>query len=251
MYASIPNVLKAFPGRDFAVEWENIKALVDKFGLENTRDLIRERDISLVTDCLCGIRTILEYDFKYESFKQYVLYDSVRMGFADNTWNFIRHWKDTLDMQKDLYGKVKEKYPKHLLEFHEQLAYKMRLHEAEINAKKFEAHAKETVRFEAEHGGYVFIAPKTPQDFYDEATAMNNCLAGYVRRYADGEDHIMFMRDKRDPEKSLVTIELDLNGNLTQAYQACNQRVTDTQRRAIEIWLEKSVRPMVVPAVAA
>ena len=101
---------------------------------------------------------------------------------------------------------------------------------------------RDTSKFEATVEDYVFIAPKEPQDFYDEATAQSNCLAGYIERYADGKDYIVFMRKKDTPEVSLVTIELDLNGNLCQAYQARNSKITEKQRAVINTWLERVVR---------
>ena len=251
MYRDIPNLLKAFPGKDFGIECNFYKTMCDKFGLENVKDFIKERERSLVA-CNMSARHFVElltdYDFKYESFKQYMLYDSVRLGYADDMWEFSTDWKDTLSMQRDLYGKIKNKYPKHLQEFHQQLAYKCRLHRQEIDKVKFKKRSEDTGRFEATIGEYIFIAPKDPQDFYDEATEMNNCLASYVNRYANGEDYIIFMRKKDTPDESLVTIELDLDGRLSQAYQSCNRRVTGEQKEAIDKWLAQVVAPTITKA---
>ena len=255
-YEEIPNVLKAFPEKDFGASYQVIKLIVDKFGLENAKDFIRECDISLAeTDFSYGHQSQMEdlfknNDFKYDTFKQYILYDSVRMGYGLNLYYFLSEWKDTLSMQKDLYGKVKEKYPRHLQELHAQCSYKCTLRREEINALHFERQSKKTAAFEAEHDEFVFIAPKTPQDFYDEATAMSNCLASYVQRYADGYDHILFMRDKDEPDVSLVTIEIDLDGNLKQAYRAYNHRVTEKQNEAIKKWLARTVMPALNKAAA-
>ena len=123
------------------------------------------------------------------------------------------------------------------------MTYKQELYEAEINEKKFAQQSEKTSKFEAKIDDFIFVAPKIPQDFYDEATEMHNCLAGYVERYANGEDHIIFMRHKKDPEKSLVTIELSLDGQLLQAYQASNRKVTAEQKSIIDRWLDKTVAP--------
>ena len=130
MYENIPNIMKAFPGKDFYSEWNIIKQICDKFGIENTREFIRERETSLITKTFScarysNIKELLAYDFKFSSFKEYVLYDSVRMGYGTNFDTFVREWSDTLYMQTKIYGKIKDKYPRHLSEMHLQLAYKM------------------------------------------------------------------------------------------------------------------------------
>ncbi len=249
MYEQIPNVLKAFPGKDLRPDWRGIKHILDKFGLENARDFVKEREVSLLSG---GLRIptgylrengmLEKYDFKYSSFKEYVLYDSVRMGYGDDSYHFFSTWEDTLGMQIRVYGKIKEKYPEHLAELHNQLAYKCRIMKQEIDERLFAERAEKASRLEARIGDYVFIAPKKPQDFYDEATAQANCLASYVGRYADGEDYIIFMRKADAPEASLVTIELDLDGGLRQAYQERNRRVTASQQEVIDRWLETTVR---------
>lgn len=245
MYDSIPQLLKS---KEFKCEyisfWEDLYSIQEKFGLDNARDFLRELGRSLLDEAAHLRRILDDYDFKYESFRNYVLYDAVRMGFADSIYSFILTWKDTLDMQKQLWGRIKEKYPQHLLELHSQLGYKCRLMETKINEQRFAARVSAAVKFEARHGDYVFIAPKKPQDFYDEATAMNNCLASYVDRYAEGQDYIFFMRKHDTPEDSLVTIELDLDGELRQALQACNKPVTNEQNNVIQAWLRKTVAPV-------
>lgn len=64
----------------------------------------------------------------------------------------------------------------------------------------------------------------TVEDFYDEAEQQSNCVA---RQYLDptmrGETHIVSIRYKRDPEHSLITCEIDNNGNIRQYLHAYNK----------------------------
>ena len=264
MYEAISGLIKSFPDQDLYGSWKFYQQLSDAYGIENARDFIREEKKSLISDNFREdfasyyeynldpdqpINMLQQYNLEYKAFKQYVLYDSVRMGLGDNTCNFSAMWADTLCMQMTLYGKVKEKYPRHLQEMHDQLAYKLRIMRKEINTQKFAERVQDAVRFEANIGDYVFLAPKCPQDFYDEATSQSNCLAGYVDRYADGKDYIFFMRLKEMPDVSLVTIELGLDGRLRQAYQAYNRCVTAGQQEAINKWLEKYVNPLLTETV--
>ncbi len=256
MYTAIPAVLK------FCSEmtelrfnlydcWQTIQKIQKIFGIENTKDFIAEANRSLVSNLRCRIPSDLSnVKIKYSSFRDYVLYTSVKLGYADNLSGFLVEWCDTLEMQKRIYGKIKDKYPQHLPEVHNQLSYKYRLMKDKIDKNLFTKRSKETSKFEANIDEYVFIAPREPQDFYDEATQQSNCLAGYVNRYAEGKDHIIFMRYSKTPEESLVTIELDLEGNLIQACQANNRRITEEQEKIINKWLSKVVKTAITTTAA-
>lgn len=82
---------------------------------------------------------------------------------------------------------------------------------------------------------YVFIYPKTTQDIKDEAVSQNNCVASYIRKVINGECHILFLRKKDDPTKSLVTIEVQDN-KIVQARQRFNDPVTSEQQLIIDKW---------------
>ena len=64
----------------------------------------------------------------------------------------------------------------------------------------------------------------TAEDFYDEAKQQSNCVARqYLDPTARGETHIVSIRYKRDPEHSLITCEIDNNGNIRQYLHAYNR----------------------------
>lgn len=248
MYSKIPYLVKSeYFKEEYVWSWRSLYHIQEKFGLDNARIFMKELSNSLVHfEYVYTIEYLLSsYEFNFTAFKDYVLYDSVRLGFAMSFEQFIRTWKDTLDMQEKLWGKVKNKYPEHLLELHNQLSYKCLLMQREGYKTQVENRVKKASKLEATIGNYVFLIPKEPQDFYDEATSMSNCLASYVDKYASGEDYIVFMRNKDTPDKSLVTIELSLYGDLLQAYQERNTRITETQKNAINTWLAKVVKPVI------
>jgi hypothetical protein len=100
--------------------------------------------------------------------------------------------------------------------------------------------------YQGTSGKYVFIAPTCKQDFLDEAQMQQNCLASYVNKFVDGDCIIMFMRNKKEPTQSLVTIEIrkDDEGNYTkinQRYQARNRVCTSEQNEAIDKWLKRAI----------
>ena len=248
MYSKIPYLVKSeYFKKEYIWSWRSLYNIQEKFGLDNARIFMKELSNSLVNfeNVYTTEYLLSSYEFNFTAFKDYVLYDSVRLGFAMSFAQFIRTWKDTLDMQEKLWGKIKNKYPEHLLELHNQLSYKCLLMQREGYKTQVVNRVKKASKLEATIGDYVFLIPKEPQDFYDEATSMSNCLASYVDRYASGNDYIVFMRNKDTPDKSLVTIELSLYGDLLQAYQERNTRITETQKNAINTWLAKVVKPVI------
>lgn len=233
-----------------------IEALVNDFGINNARDFLSQLELSLV-DVKSGYDTAFrlgyarekcypDMEMKYDSFRDYVLYDSVFMGYGRSINTFLTEWKDSIRMQKDIYHKIKEKYHNNLPLWHHQLSYKSACMREQIDQEKLQAMVDLTSMYQGTSGKYVFISPKCRQDFLDEAQMQQNCLASYVQRFIDGDSMIIFMRDKKDPTQSLVTIELlkDDNGEYTvigQKYQARNRQCTPEQSDAIDKWLKRAI----------
>ena len=116
----------------------------------------------------------------------------------------------------------------------------------QIDTIKMEKMVKIAQLYQGTSGKYVFIAPTCKQDFLDEAQMQQNCLASYVNKFVDGDCIIMFMRNKKEPTQSLVTIEIrkDDEGNYThinQRYQARNRACTTEQNEAIDKWLKRAI----------
>lgn len=180
---------------------------------------------------------------KYESFKDYVLYDSFRMGYGLNMTTFLSEWIDTLNMQWQVYGKIRNKYPTDLPILHNQLSYKVAMMKEKIDEKKFGKQVELAKKYEGNHMGYTFIAPKTKQDFLDEATMQCNCLAGYIEKFTEGNCLILFMRKKAAQEVSYITIEL-VNNSVVQAKLARNKAPSQYDIGVIEDWVEKCNKKM-------
>lgn len=90
---------------------------------------------------------------------------------------------------------------------------------------------------EWQYGDYVFLYPREVQDIKDEAVQQHNCVASYIRKVLRGDCHIMFMRNKKSKDKSLVTLEINPNTNvICQAFQKFNQVLNSNQREAVEEW---------------
>jgi hypothetical protein len=251
LYREFFNTNKA---KDILIEAkEFINDIVDDFGLNNTRDFLKQLELSLV-EPRNGFhkpyyrtgRIYPDIEMKYDAFRDYVLYQSVFMGYGKTIRTFFDEWRDSITMQKDIYHKIKEKYHDNLPLWHHQLSYKHTCMQEQIDEAKMKEMVELASLYQGVCGKYVFIAPTCKQDFLDEAQMQQNCLASYISKFIDGDCVIMFMRLKNCPTQSLVTIEIskDDDGNYTvinQKYQARNKNCTEEQADAIDKWLKRAV----------
>jgi len=256
MYKAIPILLKEFftkyPDLYFWKDY-NYKILYyiqETFGLNNARDFIESAAYSLINFTNHNYYTHINDDdfltklfsvpMKYSSFKDYVLYDAYIMGYGDDWESFLNEMVDAWNMQKELYGSIKEKYSKNLPTFHKQLSYKITKKRKNECYEKIGQRAEELEVYNITVDGFKFIVPKTAADILDEAEQQANCLAGYINKFANGDDILIFMRKADNPDKSYITIELDKEGNtIRQAYYAKNIKVSSEDYAVIEKWLKK------------
>ena len=228
--------------------------LTQDFGINNARDFLTQFELSLVEISRnyhqswdgYGTRVYPDIEMKYDSFRDYVLYQSVFMGYGKKIRTFFNEWRDAINMQQRVYNKIKEKYHENLPLWHSQLSYKCECIQEIIDEDKLQEMVDLASLYQGVCDKYVFIAPTCKQDFIEEAQMQQNCLASYIKKFIDGECIIMFMRLKENPNNSLVTIEIrkDESGNytnITQMYQAKNRRCTPEQQNAIEKWIKRAV----------
>lgn len=181
-------------------------------------------------------------EMNYNTFRDYILsVNSRRMGYRRYT-EIMRDLNDTYKQQLILYGRVKEKYPKHLLEYHAVLSINTEIKHALINEEKFKAQSEVASKYywkmDKDEGEYIFLYPKNSGDIIDEATQQSNCLKTYIDKFQNGECIIIFMRTKDNPEESLVSIEI-IDDKIVQAKQYMNRKITHEQENAIKKFAKK------------
>ena len=228
--------------------WRNTKTvydwLFDNWGVEGVKQFIRsylETPVAYMPDNLENSPTIQKTSFVLSEFVDYSFCECTRQGFADNPRNFIQSWDDYLDMQLQVYGKIQKKYSEYLASDETALSYKVaKLQEAQ-QIRNFSSVYNRLRIYEGKVGKYMIIAPKTPKDMIDEGQMQSNCVASYIDRVVNGHTMIFFMRLRKDPEKSLVTIEVR-DGRLVQVKARFNKAPTAEQHEAVDTWFFNSFR---------
>ena len=253
IYNSSPDIWREFGGNErfiklFTPDEQFIAVLMELFGLDNTRDFVRSLIDSIIDNrdvrygyygTLYGVSSNLTgmelKGTEYKRFKEYILQDAIQMGYALSMGNFFQTWKDTINMQRQVFGKVVERYPKDLLLMHNQLSYRCVLLREKIEEEGFQNQVIRCIDHEDEVDDFIFIAPRTRRDFNEEAAQQSNCVASYVRRFSEGTCMIFFMRRKSELEKSYITIEVT-NNKVVQAKKRFNANPSTNDWDIIRRW---------------
>lgn len=183
------------------------------------------------------------FEFKSSAFAEYITYGALRQGYLQTSGpmmsyydSFTCDWRDSLEMQLDLYGEIREKYPKDLKSLHQTLSYLVRERAVVVEQREWDDVLPAMLEREWEDGRYVFLAPRSPADMVDEAAQQSNCLAGYVKRVATGDTQIFFLRKRSHVRESYITIEVTGNGMLGQVFGRFNRRPSDAEYAEVVKW---------------
>lgn len=187
------------------------------------------------------LKTIKEFNLDLDAFLDYCLYlshvESVSLQ------KLMADYPDYLRRELHLKGgrmSRMEKYPETWLSAthkqqkeYDNLQHLERL-EASGDTEKFDNSIEANKHLEWEKDNYLIRMPTGADDIRDEADQMQHCVASYIPQIEAGEKIVMFMRDKENPDKSLVTVEV-IDGAITQAYAYKDTHPTI----ACQVWLTK------------
>jgi len=232
--------------------------LIEKYGISGVRRFIdeyfqtavstfpnRSRISALITGSNGYYYNYSHSNLRYETtfdltrLLEYLFYNSVEQGYANNIDGFIDMWRDTLSMENAIFKqKIVDKYPEYLASYHQILCYKYDLIKQKIDEEQWAERAEEMAKYERHGITYSILAPKTPNDMLDEARQQSNCLSSYVRHVIDGSCMIFFLRKTKDINNSLVTIEVRRDGGLGQVRARFNKSPREEEMEYVRKWHE-------------
>ena len=182
-----------------------------------------------------------EYNINLRRFIDYLCFDLYRQGYGEVNGQFFREYMDYLSMQKNFYGKVKEKYPEHFKTAHDVMSLKVNLAKAAEQCQNFAEQAEQVKNLEYSAQGYCVVVPTEPRELADEGINLSHCVGDYIDRVASGECHILFLRRRSAPGQSLVTLQL-CGQSICQAQGMNRRSITQEERKFLTNWgKEKSI----------
>lgn len=191
---------------------------------------------------LWGLLTDERYKIDFRRFVEYLFFDIYAQGKSSLISDFFRNYQDYLTMQLELYGVIKEKYPKHFETEHDILALKTSLNRFKIEEEKFKKEMEKYKELEFADGMYLIKLPETSEDLKKEGNALNHCVGGYGSRITNGQCGVVFLRKKYFEEEPLITIEV-INDRIVQMQGGEKRRPNPSEIHFIRKWAyEKKLR---------
>lgn len=202
-------------------------------------------------DCNRLIEVIKLYNINIDRFCQY-LTQLKYWEHTDMTW-VVHNYKDYLDAEYELNNQRKskmDKYPSNLVQAHhvkthmvqELRAEKRRLEEKE-QARKDEViyqSFRDTFEYVNPKEKYCIIAPKDANEVIEEGVKQSHCVGMYTNRISERKVAILFMRSTKNPQKPLLTIDINLKGpSMRQALGKHNRLATKEERKFLEDYCDK------------
>lgn len=162
---------------------------------------------------LCDFKTFVEYLAYTIKHRNCLSVSKYQRNAEFNPSDYV----DYLDMQQQMYGKVKEKYPENWL------SDKHRMNEKYTSWKALNRNAEYTLHQEQfaqrvayENELFKVVVPLKNIDILDEAEQQRHCVASYIDKVRYGNTHIVFIRLKDAPEESLLTVEINTDDVICQ-----------------------------------
>ena len=106
---------------------------------------------------------------------------------------------------------------------------------SEEEAKAMKAQMEKEMEERRKEAAVSVLGDRSPEELAEEGINLSHCVGQYVDRVAGGECHILFLRRRGAPDRSLVTLQL--SGKQICQAQGFNRRpITDQERRFLVQW---------------
>ena len=243
------HAIELFNKNDFVANYEktiNFAFIIaDKTNYNNGKyflKLVKEAGIKEKYYCIFDIMEKITYnkDFNLELNRvlEYITQDFVKQGIMFLTNEILQTYYDYLRMEYEMFGKIKDKYPSYLKTQHDITVNKYNVWKQHKDDLKIFDNSQENQYLEYKDNNYTIMLPKNSAEILDEAIQQHNCLASYIDRIAENQTIVLFMRDNKDLEKSLVTLEIKDN-EVKQAKQVLNNEIDEKQRNFLLKWCKE------------
>ena len=180
-------------------------------------------------------RLIEDFNLDFKRFCTYLFRDLYSEGIVTIEGKILEDYYDCLNMQKEIYGKVKDKYPTHFKETHDRTVLIYNLNLEYFKEKKIEELNIHNKFLEFSDKNYSIIVAKTSQDLIEEGINLHHCVGSYVNKVKNAECSIFFLRKTDDIDTSLITIEV-VEDKIYQVRGLCERLMDEDERKFLNKW---------------
>jgi hypothetical protein len=229
----LPDNIATLNSLHMAVNGNNVVTLLEIF-LEESDFHILMNSVDLIVE--------LYRDYDYRDVKRLGLYATrevkLEQGITSPN-NALVLLRDYARMCK-VMGREYEKYPKSLKKVHDiaQMNYQVRDDATKTQQFTRIVELEGYKMLEYKDREYVVVIPQSPKDLIDEGSNLSHCVASYVDDVINGKCKIVFLRSKKEPDVSLVTVEVRGN-TIRQVKGKRNRRPSEEEMAFISKWAKK------------
>ena len=158
----------------------------------------------------------------------------------------IRAYRDYLRECEQLHFDLHDReilFPKDLVAAHDRTMKQIAFEKNKADQEKFQKAVEKLEKFAWSEGEF-FIRPAREQmELMAEGKALHHCVGGYIKRMAEGETAIFFLRKVSEPDKPFYTLELQKKRVIQcrTEHNASYDRNPDV-KNFVDMWMEKVVK---------
>ena len=158
----------------------------------------------------------------------------------------IRAYRDYLRECEQLHFDLHDReilFPKDLVAAHDRTMKQIAFEKNKADQEKFQKAVEKLEKFAWSEGEF-FIRPAREQmELASEGKALHHCVGGYIKRMAEGETAIFFLRKASEPDKPFYTLELQKKRVIQcrTEHNASYDRNPDV-KNFVDMWMEKIVK---------
>lgn len=177
---------------------------------------------------ISDLANLLKYGYTIDKLTKYIVKQSRKYGYDCS--ETVSYLKDYYEMAEIMDSEL-ILYPENPKEIHDKFMITYQISKNEFNEKKISNIANTLNGINLpDDDSYCVVFPCSIKDFIEEGNAQCNCVASYVNRVVNGQCLIFFVRDKQNPNNSLITCEYR-SGKLVQIRAKYNSYVNDNSAR--------------------
>lgn len=237
------NIASEFDGNTLKIIIDMFESFIPYEKYDSKRVTYSNNPVTKKISFLENIYILLQKKYKISDLLNYLLKQRMYWSYHKNFGFPYEEAKTLIDYINicEKYGLSCEKYPQNLTKNHDIVVKNIDVLDSDTEKQEaFENAVKDYYSSDIEVGDYVFTAPKTIKDLVFEGDSLHHCIGNYSDSIISGVSRIYFMREKKDPKKSFVTIELNKDNNLVEFEGDYNVEPTDADvKTAINNFVKK------------
>lgn len=135
-------------------------------------------------------------------------------------------------------------WPKDLIRIHNNQKVEIEaLNRVQEENKYQKLRKKIEKRYSFEAMGFMIVVPTRVSDLIREGTEMHNCVGGYIKRVANGQTCVIYIRQIDNPDLSFGTMEIDKEGSrIIQARGKFNKDLPPEAQAFVKAFEEAKIK---------